>query len=224
MQASLRAGRHHRSLIQILHVSKFPDANMAFSPTVHFPCPHIIVTLITMVALMNGHTAHARRDADNGDLSIELYLREIGQVKRLTPREEIELVGRIKMGDWKARQLLIKGNLRRVVKVAQKYENLGLPLLDLISEGNLGLLKAVERFDPAEGRSFSSCSTRWIEQSIKLALTALRGLVKKRGLVTKESLCLSNRQHSQSRFTNRRCRQPRSSFRPIPRPTNLPRR
>src|SRR5437870_1634038 len=83
----------------------------------------------------------------NGDTAIKLYLREIGQVKLLTPQEEIELAAKIKKGDKKAREQMIKANLRLVVKIARDYEGIGLPLLDLISEGNIGLMKAVERFD-----------------------------------------------------------------------------
>src|SRR6516164_2673630 len=83
--------------------------------------------------------------AVHGD-SLQLYLREIGQVKLLTPEEEIALAKRIKRGDKHAREHMIKANLRLVVKIARDYDGLGLPLLDLISEGNIGLMKAVERF------------------------------------------------------------------------------
>ena len=110
------------------------------------------------------HAAH------NGDTAIKLYLCEIGQVKQLTPEEEIELVARTKRGDRKARERLIKGNLRRVVEISREYENIGLPLLDLISEGNIGLIKAVERFEPTQGNKFSTFSAWWIKQSIKRAL------------------------------------------------------
>ena len=92
---------------------------------------------------------HQERSSYDGDTAIKLYLREIGQVKLLTPQEEIELAARIKRGDKKAREQMIKANLRLVVKIARDYEGIGLPLLDLISEGNIGLMKAVERFDPA---------------------------------------------------------------------------
>ena len=89
---------------------------------------------------------------EDSDTGIKIYLREIGQIPLLTPQEEIELAARIKKGDREARALMIKANLRLVVKIAHDYANLGLPLLDLISEGNIGLMKAVERFDPAKGR------------------------------------------------------------------------
>jgi len=106
----------------------------------------------------------------DGDTAIKLYLREIGQVKLLTPQEEIELAARIKKGDRKAREQMIKANLRLVVKIAHDYENFGLPLLDLINEGNIGLMKAVERFDPSKGGKLSTYGSWWIKQSIKRAL------------------------------------------------------
>jgi RNA polymerase primary sigma factor len=110
------------------------------------------------------------RGAYDGDTAIKLYLREIGQVRLLTPQEEIELAARIKKGDKKAREQMIKANLRLVVKIARDYEGIGLPLLDLISEGNIGLMKAVERFDPSKGGKLSTYGSWWIKQSIKRAL------------------------------------------------------
>src|SRR5690242_20067249 len=117
-------------------------------------------------------TVFLRREAErhDGDSAIKLYLREIGQVKLLTPQEEIELAARIKKGDKKAREHMIKANLRLVVKIARDYEGIGLPLLDLISEGNIGLMKAVERFDPKKGGKLSTYGSWWIKQSIKRAL------------------------------------------------------
>jgi RNA polymerase primary sigma factor len=110
------------------------------------------------------------RTAYDGETAIKLYLREIGQVKLLTPEQEIDLAAKIKKGDKKARELMIKANLRLVVKIARDYEGIGLPLLDLISEGNIGLMKAVERFDPAKGGKLSTYGSWWIKQSIKRAL------------------------------------------------------
>ena len=110
------------------------------------------------------------RSSYDGDTAIKLYLREIGQVKLLTPQEEIDLAAKIKKGDKKAREQMIKANLRLVVKIARDYEGIGLPLLDLISEGNIGLMKAVERFDPAKGGKLSTYGSWWIKQSIKRAL------------------------------------------------------
>jgi RNA polymerase primary sigma factor len=117
-------------------------------------------------------TQFIRRESSryDGDTAIKLYLREIGQVKLLTPQEEIQLAARIKKGDKKAREQMIKANLRLVVKIARDYEGIGLPLLDLISEGNIGLMKAVERFDPKKGGKLSTYGSWWIKQSIKRAL------------------------------------------------------
>src|SRR5262249_33657824 len=108
-----------------------------------------------------------RDDAESG---IKIYLREIGQVALLTPKQEIELAAKIKRADQAARTHMIKANLRLVVKIAHDYSNLGLPLLDLISEGNIGLMKAVERFDPKKGGKLSTYAAWWIKQSIKRAL------------------------------------------------------
>src|ERR1700736_1032075 len=108
--------------------------------------------------------------ADDSETSIKIYLREIMQTPLLTAQQEIELAARIMRGDQKARAWMIKANLRLVVKIAHDYSNLGLPLLDLISEGNIGLMKAVERFDPAKGAKLSTYGAWWIKQSIKRAL------------------------------------------------------
>jgi len=107
---------------------------------------------------------------DDSDSGFKIYLREIGQTPLLTPEEEVELAARIKKGDKEARAQMIKANLRLVVKIAHDYSNLGLPLLDLVSEGNIGLMKAVERFDPAKGGKLSTYAAWWIKQSIKRAL------------------------------------------------------
>jgi RNA polymerase primary sigma factor len=103
--------------------------------------------------------------------TLQLYLREIGQVKLLTPAEEIALANRIKKGDEAAREHMIKANLRLVVKIARDYEGQGLPLLDLINEGNIGLMKGVERFDPTKGAKLSTYASWWIKQAIKRALS-----------------------------------------------------
>jgi RNA polymerase primary sigma factor len=114
--------------------------------------------------------ARAGMAAEDPDASIKIYLREIGKIPLLTPQAEIDLAARIKKGDREARVLMIKANLRLVVKIALDYANFGLPLLDLVSEGNIGLMKAVERFDPAKGGKLSTYGAWWIKQSIKRAL------------------------------------------------------
>src|SRR5262249_54137770 len=107
--------------------------------------------------------------ADHG--AFHLYLQEIGQTKLLTRGEEVALAERIKKGDKAARERMIKANLRLVVKIARDYEGFGVPLLDLISEGNIGLMKAVERFDPTKGAKFSTYASWWIKQAIRRALS-----------------------------------------------------
>src|SRR6202142_22329 len=108
--------------------------------------------------------------SDDGDSGIKIYLREIGQTPLLTREEEVKLARPIKRGDQAPRQQMIKANLRLVVKIAHDYASYGLPLLDLISEGNIGLMKAVERFDPKKGGKLSTYAAWWIKQSIKRAL------------------------------------------------------
>jgi RNA polymerase primary sigma factor len=107
---------------------------------------------------------------DTPDTNIGLYLREISQVPLLTPQEEVKLAAQIKRGNKKAREKMITANLRLVVKIAHDFSNYGLPLLDLVSEGNIGLMKAVERFDPMKGGKLSTYASWWIKQSIKRAL------------------------------------------------------
>jgi len=106
----------------------------------------------------------------HSETSLRIYMREIMQFPLLTPQQEIDLAARIKQGDQDARIQMIKANLRLVVKIAQDYANYGLPLADLISEGNIGLMKAVECFDPAKGGRLSTYGSWWIKQSIKRAL------------------------------------------------------
>jgi RNA polymerase primary sigma factor len=104
------------------------------------------------------------------DPGLNRYLQEIGRIPLLRPQDEIELARKIKRGDAAARERMINANLRLVVTIARDYTNLGLPLLDLISEGNIGLTKAVERFDPTKGAKLSTYAMWWIKQSIKRAL------------------------------------------------------
>ncbi len=105
------------------------------------------------------------------DPSLDRYLQEIGEVTLLRPEEEIELVRRIKRGDHEALETITKANLRFVVSIALKYQNQGLPLGDLINEGNLGLIKAAGRFDESRGFKFISYAVWWIRQSIFQALS-----------------------------------------------------
>jgi len=102
--------------------------------------------------------------------ALTLYMRDAVEVPLLTIQDEIDLAARIKKGDMAAREHMIRANLRLVVKIARDYDGLGMPLLDLINEGNIGLMKGVERFDPAKGGKLSTYASWWIKQSIKRAL------------------------------------------------------
>ena len=102
--------------------------------------------------------------------SLNIYLQQISSIPLITVQDEIELAELIQKGDLKAREKMITANLRLVVKIAQYYANIGLSLLDLINEGNIGLMKAVERFDPTKGGKLSTYAAWWIKQSIKRAL------------------------------------------------------
>ena len=122
----------------------------------------------------NGDEAAEYQDARSLPSSerntMRIYLQEIGKTPLLTPDEEVTLANRIQRGDKRARDKMISANLRLVVKIAHDYVNFGLPLQDLISEGNIGLIKAVERFDPTKGGKLSTYAAWWIKQSIKRAL------------------------------------------------------
>jgi len=97
----------------------------------------------------------------------QLYLNEIGAKSLLTPEEEVATARRVRAGDFQARQKMIEHNLRLVVSIAKHYLNRGIPLLDLVEEGNLGLIHALEKFDPERGFRFSTYATWWVRQSIE---------------------------------------------------------
>lgn len=104
------------------------------------------------------------------DHGLDIYLSEINEVPLLTAKQEIELAKRIQRGDMEAREHMIRANLRLVVSIAKNYVNRGLAFMDLIEEGNIGLVRAVEKFDPAAGCRFSTYATWWIKQGIRRAL------------------------------------------------------
>ncbi len=104
------------------------------------------------------------------DDSVRLYLREIGKIPLLTPEEEADLAQRIVKGDQKAKDKMVESNMRLVVSIAKRYGGRGLDFLDLIQEGNTGLLRAVEKFDPEKGFKFSTYATWWVRQAITRAI------------------------------------------------------
>ena len=104
------------------------------------------------------------------DDSVRLYLREIGKIPLLTPEEEADLAKRIVKGDKKAKDKMVESNMRLVVTIAKRYGGRGLDFLDLIQEGNTGLLRAVEKFDPSKGFKFSTYATWWVRQAITRAI------------------------------------------------------
>jgi RNA polymerase primary sigma factor len=120
----------------------------------------------------------AKQVTNRETLSLEKYLHEIGKVELVTAEEEVELAKRIRKGDKEALETLIKANLRFVVSVAKQYQNQGLSLPDLINEGNLGLIKAAQRFDETRGFKFISYAVWWIRQSILQSLAEQARIVR----------------------------------------------
>ena len=115
-------------------------------------------------------TTKKKRPSSRLQTPLETYLREINETALLTANDEKELSNRISQGDGAARDRMVRANLRLVVNIARGYTGKGLPLQDLIEEGNLGLLRAVEGFDPNMNTRFSTYASYWIKQSIKRAL------------------------------------------------------
>src|SRR3989338_1142890 len=102
--------------------------------------------------------------------AIKIYLKDIRHIPLLTPKKEFELAKRVEKGDKAARNEMIRANLRLVISIAKRYVNLGIPLSDLIEEGNIGLMKAVDKFDPHRGFRFSTYAAWWIKQSVSRAI------------------------------------------------------
>jgi RNA polymerase primary sigma factor len=175
---ALQARKHHQSSAsrsanghRVTHKRAMPKVMETMSSV----ATRGITPLEAPKAAMPGHAApvaepEVERQRYDANSALNLYLREIARTPLLTIQEEVDLAKRIKKHDKKAREQMIKANLRLVVKIARDYENYGMPLLDLINEGNIGLMKAVERFDPAKGAKFSTYGAWWIKQSIKRAL------------------------------------------------------
>ena len=112
------------------------------------------------------------------DNLVEIYLRDAARVPLLSREEEVELARRIRRGDEKAKEKMALANLRLVISIAKRYRDYGLPLLDLIQEGNLGLMRAIERFDPEKGYKFSTYATWWIRQAIVRAIATQSRLIR----------------------------------------------
>ena len=135
------------------------------SPPIH----NSVVVVRTDLPRKTHLPASQNRETDS---ILSLYMREAGEIPLLTPQQEIALAARIQRGDAAAREHMIRANLRFVIKIPREYENLGMPLLDLINEGNIGLMRAVEKFDPAKGGKLSTYAVLWIKQQIRRALAS----------------------------------------------------
>ena len=167
-------------------MSKLATNNRKAGDAQHIAGQHVVAIISTRLSSRNPvqetpdktglSPRHDHSDADlhsprqYGGTALTIYLREVGAVELLTPRDEVRLAARVKKGNAEAREQMIRANLRLVVKIARDYEGLGLPLLDLINEGNIGLMSAVERFNPAKGAKLSTYAAWWIKQSMRRAL------------------------------------------------------
>jgi RNA polymerase primary sigma factor len=159
----LRPKKFSMPRVRLTPARKSRRVRVATRAVANVPTPQLLTPVIVEPALVPTESL-------GGDI-LQLYLREIGRVKLLTPKEEIALARRVKRGDKQARELMITANLRLVVKIAREYEGLGVSLLDLINEGNLGLMKAVQRFDPRRGAKMSTYASLWIKQMVRRALS-----------------------------------------------------
>ncbi|MDD5298539.1 MAG: RNA polymerase sigma factor RpoS [Rhodocyclaceae bacterium] len=134
------------------------------------PEPEAVVEAEVEVGTASAYGADAGQESDfPGDLT-HIYLNEIGVTPLLTPEQELALALRVRAGEFAARQKMIEHNLRLVVNIAKHYLNRGLPLLDLVEEGNLGLIHALEKFDPDRGFRFATYATWWIRQNVERAI------------------------------------------------------
>src|SRR3989441_1984445 len=143
------------------------------------------------------------RETSRANLGV--YLKEIGQIPLLSREEEAALARRVRAGDAAAKQRLTEANLRLVVHIARRYMNRGLPLQDLIEEGNLGLIRAVEKFDPDRGTRFSTYATWWIRQAVARALANQARTIR---LPVHVEMLLGRYQREQQRLTQELGRAP----------------
>src|SRR4029434_6991591 len=146
------------------------EERKATSPTKGMTDPEHVPDepLDTLLEADDADQREETRDTSRANLAV--YFREIGQIPLLTREQEVELAQRARAGDAAAKQRLIETNLRLVVQMARRYRNRGLPLPDLIEEGNLGLLRAVDKFEPERGTRFSTYATWWVRQAVARAL------------------------------------------------------
>ncbi len=156
-----------RAVLDSRRRGNFPH-RPATQPTA--PPPEITTDWLGIPVVARIPAAREAYESGEAKSALTLYMREAVEVPLLTVEEEIVLAARIKKGDPIAREHMIRANLRLVVKIARDYDGLGLPLLDLINEGNTGLMRAVEKFDPAKGGKLSTYGSWWIKQSIKRAI------------------------------------------------------
>jgi RNA polymerase primary sigma factor len=159
--------------------------------------------LEVLVDAVDEDTRIETRETSRANLGV--YLSEIGRIPLLTRDEELALGRRVQAGDEQAKQRLIEANLRLVVQVARRYLNRGLPLPDLIEEGNLGLIRAVEKFDPARGLRFSTYATWWIRHAVVRALANQARVIR---LPVHVELLLGRHAKAQQRLTQELGRAP----------------
>jgi RNA polymerase primary sigma factor len=145
-----------------------------------------------------------RTDTDGLD-PLQLFLKEIGKVDLLTAAQEVELAKRIERGDHRAKQEMVEANLRLVVSIAKKYRNQGLPFLDLIQEGTIGLVRAAEKFDYRRGFKFSTYATWWIRQAVARGLADKARTIRMPVHVVEK---LNKILHSERRLRAEFCREP----------------
>ena len=142
--------------------------------------PPIEIDAAAMPTALDAVTAKGLERAGEGEIgnTLQAYLREIRKAPLFTPQEEFDMATRARQGDFEARQLMIERNLRLVVSIAKNYLGRGLPMTDLIEEGNLGLMHAIEKFEPERGFRFSTYSSWWIRQHIERAIMHQARLVR----------------------------------------------
>ena len=144
---------------------------------------------------------------DRQDASLGLYFRDVSRVPLLTPEEEVELTTKVKNGDEKAKNKLIESNLRFVISVAKQYQNKGIPLVDLIQDGTLGLIEAASKFEPDKGYKFISYAVWWIRQSIIKAISDQCRTVR---LPMSQIVCLNKINKASEKFEQLNGRKPDS--------------